>query len=117
MDYYQEPISNAELRMLDDGPQPDKYGNRGQLIKTWKFRGYEFKMEVAYIPEDDKEEERMQFFVTMPDKMYFSIGFGGSMTNTDMIAWHADATRSKVVDYWSYFRDTPKMDDNQDLTQ
>ena len=53
MDYYQEPISNAELRMLDDGPQPDKYGNRGQLIKTWKFRGYEFKMEVAYIPEDD----------------------------------------------------------------
>ena len=94
MDYYQEPISNAELRMLDDGPQPDKYGNRGQLIKTWKFRGYEFKMEVAYIPEDDKEEERMQFFVTMPDKMYFSIGFGGSMTNTDMIAWHADATRT-----------------------
>ena len=57
--------------MLDDGPQPDRYGNRGQLIKTWKFRGYEFTMEVAYIPADDEEEERMQFFVTMPDKMYF----------------------------------------------
>ena len=103
--------------MLDDGMQEDRYGNRGQLIKEWKFRGYSFKMEVAYIPADDDEEERMQFFVTMPDKMYFSIGFGGSMRNTDMITWHADGIYSKVADYWSTERDTPEKDDNQDITQ
>ena len=102
--------------MLADGPQEDRYGNRGQLIKSWRFQEKEFTMEVAYIPADDDEEERMQFFVTMPDKMYFSIGFGGSMRNTDMIAWQADGRNSKVVDYWSTSRDTPEIDDAQDVT-
>ena len=97
IDEYIEQITNkgpVERRMLADGMQSDKYGNRGQLIKTWNFtrqnQSYEFTMEVAYIPQDSDGEERMQFFVTMPDQMYFSIGFGGSMRNTDMIAWHAN---------------------------
>ena len=74
-------------------------------------------MEVAYIPQDDDGEERMQFFVTMPDQMYFSIGFGGSMRNTDMVAWHANRDKSDVVDYWSTSRDRPEIDAKQDITK
>ena len=51
----------------------------------------------------------------MPDKMWFSIGFGTSMKNTDMIAWHADGQESRVVDYWSTKKWTPETDEQQDL--
>ena len=54
--------------------------------------------------------------VTMPDKMWFSIGFGTSMKDTDMIVWHADGgENSRVVDYWSTRKWTPEIDEQQDL--
>ena len=55
--------------------------------------------------------------MTMPDQMWFSIGFGNSiMTNTDMIGWHAAGDEdSKVVDYYSPWRNTPTIDPIQDL--
>lgn len=48
----------------------------------------------------------------MPDTQYFSIGFGGSMADCDMIAWHANGqNKSYVVDYWSTKRgDAPRVD-------
>ena len=53
--------------------------------------------------------------VSMPDKMWFSIGFGTSMKNTDMIVWHADGDESRVIDYWSTQKFTPEIDEQQDF--
>ena len=60
-------------------------------------------------------KDRIKMIVSMPDKMWFSIGFGTSMKNTDMIAWHADGQESRVVDYWSTKKWTPETDEQQDL--
>ena len=47
--------------------------------------------------------------------MWFSIGFGDSMFETDMIAWHANGTNSYVEDYYSKRRAAPKIDDQRDV--
>ena len=47
--------------------------------------------------------------------MWFSIGFGINMNNTDMIAWHADGANSRVTDYHSVSKGTPEADEQQDL--
>ena len=47
--------------------------------------------------------------------MWFSIGFGTNMYNTDMIVWHADGDESNVIDYYSTENWTPEADEQQDL--
>ena len=49
--------------------------------------------------------------VSMPDQMWFSIGFGNDMWDTDMIGWHADGTNSRVLDYFSTAKISPELDE------
>ena len=53
--------------------------------------------------------------VSMPDQMWFSIGFGNDMWDTDMIGWHADGTNSRVLDYFSTAKISPELDEQQDV--
>ena len=53
--------------------------------------------------------------LSMPDNMWFAIGFGTNMSSTDMIGWHANGTDSKVTDYYSVKKEAPKPDDEQNL--
>ena len=53
--------------------------------------------------------------MTMPNLSYFSIGFGGSMYKTDMIAWHSNGDDSYERDYYSYSKKTPELDEEQNL--
>lgn len=55
-----------------------------------------------------------RFQVTMPQGHYFSIGFGPTMTNCDMVIWQANGKDSRVQDLWSVGRDTPRIDTRQD---
>ena len=47
----------------------------------------------------------------MPDQMWFSVGFGKDMWDTDMIGWHADGKQSKVLDYFSTSKSSPELDE------
>jgi len=56
------------------------------------------------------------FIATVPNNNYFSIGFGPTMTNTDMILWQANgASGSRVSDMWAVSESTPMNDTSQDL--
>jgi hypothetical protein len=43
----------------------------------------------------------VRFNVTVPNNNYFSVGFGKTMTNCDMVMWQANGEQSKTVDLWS----------------
>jgi phosphoserine aminotransferase len=58
-------------------------------------------MSVNYEAANEEHEDRIRMILRMPDRHWFSIGFGSGMTNTDMIAWHANGAESYVKDYWS----------------
>lgn len=74
---------------------------------TWQVGKFIFTVQVKY----NIELERIELIVVIPDNMYFSIGFGNSMLDCDMIAWHAKGAESTVVDYWSTKRaDAPSVD-------
>jgi len=46
--------------------------------------------------------DQFTFIATVPNNNYFSIGFGPTMTNTDMILWQANgASGSRTSDMWS----------------
>jgi hypothetical protein len=49
----------------------------------------------------DAPKQILKFNVTIPDQNYFAIGFGKSMTNTDMIVWQAQGSKSLCQDWWS----------------
>ena len=53
----------------------------------------------------------------MPDNAYFSIGFGDSMYNTDMLAWFSDNGTGSVVDYYSEGEFTPSEDITQNFSE
>ena len=57
----------------------------------------------------------VHFTATVPDNNYFSIGFGPTMYNTDMILWQASGATSKVTDLWSTKHATPLTDNKNDL--
>ena len=59
--------------------------------------------------------ERLKMVVDMPNNTWLSIGFGSTMTNVDMIAWHADGDDSYVKDYYSFGKSTPVEDAEQNL--
>ena len=44
--------------------------------------------------------------------MYYSIGFGPDMSDTDMIIWQAAGADSYVGDYYAYQQNTPMVDNN-----
>ena len=63
----------------------------------------------------DKAAQALVFRAEVPDNSWFSIGFGNSMKNTDMITWFVDNETGRTVDYWSTDREKPKEDVNQNL--
>ncbi len=73
-------------------------------------------MSVAFEAANEEHDDRLKILVRMPDRHWFSIGFGSDMTDTDMIAWHADGEASYVKDYWSTKKGAPKEDDVQSVT-
>ena len=52
---------------------------------------------------------------SIPDNMYYAIGFGEGMNDTDMIGWHGAGDDSYVQDYWSTSKSVPAIDDSNDL--
>ena len=63
-----------------------------------------------------EDGEKLVFIAKVPDNAWLSIGFGRSMTNTDMIAWRVVEGQGFTEDYWSTSHATPVLDDTQDLT-
>ena len=51
-----------------------------------------------------------RFNVIVKSNQYFSLGFGKTMTNCDMVVWQANGANSKVVDLWSTGHPTPSTD-------
>ena len=51
----------------------------------------------------------------VPDNSWFAIGFGNTMTNTDMIAWFVNSETGETKDYWSTTQKTPKEDTKNNL--
>lgn len=85
---------------LGNLPDPDE----NCLKKVWD--GIELVM--CY----DKAAKDLVFRTTVPDNSWFSIGFGKSMKNTDMISWFVDNETGRTVDYWSTNHKQPKEDIN-----
>jgi len=73
-----------------------------------RFRGkYDFSIWMT-----DNATIRMN--VTVPNNHYFSVGFGKTMTNCDMVIWQANGLQSRAVDLYSKGRFTPDTDTKQD---
>jgi hypothetical protein len=83
--------------MLQDFFIGEEFGDDGRLILNWLFGRQTITMDVKY----QINEERIELVLFMPDGMWFSIGFGSSMVETDMIAFFAQGGDSYVEDYWS----------------
>jgi hypothetical protein len=66
----------------------------------------------AWVPTPDT----IRFQVVVPNGQYFSIGFGKTMTNCDMVIWEANGMNSKALDLWSTGRSVPMTDPSQDYT-
>ncbi len=58
------------------------------------------------------EGETINFIVNVPHNSYFAIGFGTSMTDTDMLAFRSSKDKSKVEDLWSTGHTKPMTDDS-----
>ena len=59
--------------------------------------------------------EEIEFTVDVMNNSWIALGFGSDMTNTDMIAWHANGNESYSEDYWSTRKAEPKVDDSSNL--
>ena len=82
------------------------------LVMKWDMGPkYQFSMEVSYLIDS----EELEFKVNSMNKAWLALGFGESMFDVDMIAWHADGSNSYAQDYWSTMNDTPGVDDDVDL--
>ena len=79
-------------------PDPDE----NCLKRVWD--GFELVM--CY----DKAAKDLVFRTTVPNNSWFSIGFGNTMKNTDMISWFVDNETGRTVDYWSTTHKQPKED-------
>jgi len=78
---------------------------------AWKVSSFHYTLTVSYEPATILTEERVRIECVMPDQHWFSIGFGNSMHNTDMIAWTTQGSSSYVTDYWSIARKEPEVDE------
>jgi len=79
------------------------------LTNTWD----EFTLDTCY---DDLTQE-LVLKVQMPEDSYFAIGFGASMTNTDMIAWFHQKGRGFATDLWSTQWGRPSTDAIQNIRE
>ena len=95
--------------------QPETFGDENQLQRSWIRRGKTWQLEIYYEAATKDNNERMKMEMTMPNLSYFSIGFGGSMYRTDMIAWHSNGDDSYERDYYSYSKKIPELDEEQNL--
>ena len=95
---------------------PETFGDQNQLIRQWKDGNREWNLEVFYEEATSTNNERLKMVVDMPNNTWLSIGFGSTMRNVDMIAWHADGDNSYVADYFSVGKSTPAEDSEQNLT-
>jgi len=77
-------------------------------VQTWG----DFSLESCY----DSLEKEIVFKAVVPDQSWFSIGFGSSMTDCDMIAWRVTRGKGKVEDYWcsGSHHPVPSLDKQQD---
>ena len=86
------------------------------MILTWTTRKLQqFEVTVTFEPADNEHDDRLAFRVIMPNNMWFCLGFGETMSNTDMIAWHSASEESFSQDYWSVSREAPVVDGSVDL--
>lgn len=51
----------------------------------------------------------------MPNNSFFSIGFGATMSNTDMIVWFVTDKVGETKDYWSIDHRPPTLDTVQNV--
>jgi hypothetical protein len=65
----------------------------------------------------DKNAEELVFKAVIPNNSWFAIGFGPTMTNTDMIAWFADDKIGETRDLWSTSHAAPKIDETNSLVE
>jgi len=49
----------------------------------------------------DAASDRVVFDVTLQNNMWFAVGFGSSMVNTDIVAWSTYGVQSEQVDLYS----------------
>ena len=61
----------------------------------------------------DFDKEELEFVAKLPKDTWFAIGFGNTMSDTDMIVWFADPNLSEatVRDYHSISRKQPDVDE------
>ncbi len=107
-------IEAAKGRMLFSGVKTS-YGELNELILKYSVDKYVFQLDITYEAATAETPERLRIVSNIPDNMYYAIGFGNSMTDTDMIAWHAKAEESYVEDYWSTGRSKPAVDKQHSL--
>ena len=72
-----------------------------------------FELDACY----DRDTQELVFKAVVPNNAWFSIGFGESMTNTDMIGWFVKDKAGSTVDYWSTSHAAPEEDTTSDLTE
>ena len=58
----------------------------------------------------DAATSRIKFNVKVKDSSYIAFGWGGSMTNTDMVIWRANGASSVQQDLYSTGKVTPQTD-------
>jgi hypothetical protein len=78
--------------------------------KSW-IAGAGFEIDTCY----DKEAGQLIFKAVIPNNSWFSIGFGPSMTDCDMITWFAENKTGSTKDYWSDSHATPEEDSVNNL--
>jgi hypothetical protein len=64
----------------------------------------------------DQLTSKLQMVVDVPSNQYFSIGFGASMVDTDMIVWQTPSSGPSTTDLWSTSNGKPSTDAQQDVT-
>ena len=102
-----ENLMARTVRKLDNKKTPLE-----ELIcikNTWDV----FELDACY----DRDTQELVFKAVVPNNTWFSIGFGESMTNTDMIGWFVKDKAGSNVDYWSTSQAAPVEDTTSDLTE
>ena len=65
----------------------------------------------------DKSTQELVFTSHVPDNSWLSIGFGSSMSSTDMITWFVTDKVGETKDYWSTGHSRPVEDTTSNLTE
>ena len=88
-------------------------GTSIEKLDCLEERWDEFALDTCY----DKVANEIVFKAVVPDNSWFSIGFGTTMSDTDMIAWFVTNGVGSARDYWSTFYSAPALDTVSNLTE